>query len=175
MHFHPQLPAQMATVPAPGADTKRHQTQGMDTMFTSVKFRAASAYQRVAAETSVQGADPHHLVGLLFDALLQAVATARGAIARQDVPAKGQAIGKAVRILEEGLKAGLNPVQGGEIAANLRALYDYSIVRLTQANLRNDDQALAEVAALLEPVAQSWKQMKNSGPAYLQPATGRGA
>ncbi len=175
MHFHPHLPVQNATVPPLGADIKRHQTQGMDTMFTSVKFRAASAYQRVAAETSVQGADPHHLVGLLFDALLQSIAQARGALARQDIPAKGQAIGKAVRILEEGLKAGLNTAQGGEIAANLRALYDYSIVRLTHANLRNDDQALAEVSALLEPVAQSWKQMKHGSPAFLQPATGPGA
>ena len=40
-------------------------------MFTSVNTRAASAYKRVAVETSVQGADPHTLVGLLFDALLR--------------------------------------------------------------------------------------------------------
>lgn len=144
-------------------------------MFTSVKSRAASAYQRVATETSVQGADPHHLVGLLFDALLQAITQARGGVARQDVTAKGAAIGKAVRILEEGLKAGLNMHEGGEVAANLRNLYDYSIVRLTHANLHNDDQALAEVARLIEPVADSWKQIKGRGPSPAQPAAGPGA
>ncbi|MBS3996080.1 MAG: flagellar export chaperone FliS [Hydrogenophaga sp.] len=145
-------------------------------MFTSVTSRAASAYQRVATETSVQGADPHHLVGLLFDGLLQAIATARGGLARQDVAAKGVAIGKAVRILEEGLKAGLNMRDGGEVAANLRNLYDYSIVRLTHANLRNDEEALAEVARLIEPVADSWKQIKGARPApSVQPAAGLGA
>jgi flagellar protein FliS len=144
-------------------------------MFTSVNSRAASAYKRVSAETSVQGADPHQLVGLLFDALLQSIAQARGAIARNEVLPKGAAIGKAVRILEEGLKAGLNLREGGEIATNLRQLYDYSILRLTQANLRNDEKALEEVARLIEPVAESWKQIKGPGPAYLQPVTGRGA
>lgn len=144
-------------------------------MFTSVKSRAASAYQRVGTETSVQGADPHHLVGLLFDALLQSIATARGSLARQDVTAKGTAIGKAVRILEEGLKAGLNARDGGEVAANLRSLYDYCIARLTHANLRNDEQALAEVAGLIAPVADSWKQIKGRAPSTLQLATGPGA
>ena len=144
-------------------------------MFTSVNSRAASAYKRVAADTGVQTADPHQLVGLLFDALLQSIAQARGAMARNEVLSKGAAIGKAVRILEEGLKAGLNLREGGEIATNLRQLYDYSILRLTQANLRNDEQALEEVARLIEPVAESWKQIKGPGPAYLQPVTGRGA
>lgn len=144
-------------------------------MFTSVSSRAASAYKRVSVETSVQGADPHYLVGLLFDALLQSITTARGALARDDIPAKGVAVGKAVRILEEGLKAGLNLNEGGEIAANLKQLYDYSVVRLTQANLHNDDKALEEVSRLVEPLAESWKQIKGSSPLFLQPTTGRGA
>ena len=132
-------------------------------MFTSVNSRAAAAYKRVAADTSIQGADPHQLVAMLFDTLLQSLARGRGALKAGDIEAKGMAIGKAARILEEGLKAGLNMEQGGELAQNLRGMYDYSILRLTQANLHNDDAALAEVSALIEPVADSWKQIKASG------------
>lgn len=143
-------------------------------MFTSVQSRAAAVYQRVAVETSVQGADPHQLVGLLYDALLRSIAEARGALGRQDTAAKGMALGKAVRILEEGLKAGLNLREGGDLARNLQALYDYSILRLTQANLRNDELALEEVVQLIEPVAQSWKLIKGPGPAYLQPVNASG-
>lgn len=144
-------------------------------MFTSASSRAASAYKRVAVETSVQGANPHSLVELLFDALLQSLAGARGAIARGDIVAKGQAIGKAVRIIEEGLKAGLNTREGGDLAQNLLALYDYSIRRLTLANLRSDARMVEEVTGLIEPVAQSWKLIRGPGPAYLQPVPGRGA
>ncbi len=129
-------------------------------MFTSVNTRAASAYKRVAVETSVETADPHHLVHMLFDALLQSMMRARGALERGDVAEKGAHIGKAVRIIEEGLKAGLDPA-GGEMAQNLGALYAYSVRRLTEANLRNDMAALAEVTALIEPVAQAWQDIRS--------------
>lgn len=141
-------------------------------MFTSVSSRAASAYRRVAAETQVQGADPHQLVNLLFEALLQSIAGARGALERGDTATKGAAIGKAVRIIEEGLKAGLNLREGGEVAANLYSLYGYSVMRLTHANLRNDMAALEEVHGLIEPLAKSWQQIRGSGPAYLQAVAG---
>jgi flagellar secretion chaperone FliS len=62
-----------------------------------------------------------------------------------------------------------------KLAQNLRGIYDYSILRLTQANLRNDEKALEEVARLIEPVAESWKQIKGQGPAHLQPVLGQGA
>lgn len=129
-------------------------------MFTSVNTRAASAYKRVAVETGVTSADPHQLVSMLFDALLQSVARARGAMERGDPAEKGQHIGKAVRLIEEGLKAGLNPAEGGDMAQNLGALYAYCVRRLTEANLRNDPKALNEVAQLIEPVAQAWQDIR---------------
>lgn len=121
----------------------------------------------------MQGADPHQLVGLLYDALLQAMNQARGAIERGEVETKGAALGKAVRILEEGLKAGLNLREGGELAHNLKGLYDFSVTRLTHANLRNDGAAVAQVVELIEPLAQSWQQIREA--AIATPATGRGA
>jgi flagellar protein FliS len=160
MNFHPQFTAPVATVLPPDADKKRHQTQGTDTMFTSVNSRAAAAYKRVATDTVVQTADPHQLVSLLFDALLQSLARARGALEAGDVAAKGEAIGKAVRILEEGLKAGLNMEQGGELAQNLRGLYGYTVTRLTHANLHNDAAALTEVIELIKPVTDSWQSIR---------------
>jgi flagellar secretion chaperone FliS len=163
------------TVQRADADTKRYQTQGIDTMFTSVNSRAAAAYKRIEAETSVQGANPHQLVGLLYDALLKSIATAKAALQRGDIPAKGAAIGKSVRIIEEGLKAGVNLKEGGEIASNLYIMYGYSVMRLTQANVRNDISALEEVARLIEPVAEAWKSIAGGKPAYLQPIKSAGA
>ena len=129
-------------------------------MFTPVSSRAASAYQRINIETSVDGANPHQLVALLYQALLRAIAAARTALARGDIAAKGAEISKAVRILEEGLKSGLNVEAGGEVALNLRGVYGYCVGRLTQANLKNDDARLAEVVALIEPIAQAWVQIQ---------------
>lgn len=128
-------------------------------MYTPPHLRAASAYKTVGAQSSVDGADAHQLIVLVFDGLLQALNAARGALMRGEVALKGEQIQRAVRLLEEGLKGGLDMARGGALASQLRALYDYCIERLTLANLRNDGEALAEVVRLVTPVAEGWKEM----------------
>jgi flagellar protein FliS len=129
------------------------------TMFTSVNSRAASAYQRVSVETAISEATPHQLVNLLLTGLLQNVAAGRAAMARGDVAGKGEKINKAVRIIDEALKPALNLKDGGDIAANLNGLYGYCSLRLTHANLHNDDAAMADVIRVIEPIADGWKQI----------------
>lgn len=128
-------------------------------MFTSFGTRSAKTYMAVGVETAVAGANPHQLVGLLFDALQQQLLSAKYSISVGDISAKGRAIGRAVRILEEGLKAGLDMQRGGPLAGNLQRLYDYCIVKALQANLRNDAAMIDEVMQLIHPVADGWKQM----------------
>ncbi len=146
-------------------------------MFTSSSTRAASAYRTLSIQGHMDGASPHQLVQMLFDGLAVTLGTARRAMLAGDIPLKGQQLGKAVRLIEEGLKGSLDDARGGEIALNLRALYDYCIARLTHANFYNDDAAVAEVTALMEPVAQAWKimgeQMKNSPQQTLSQAQGQ--
>lgn len=132
-------------------------------MFASVSNRSAAAYKKVSIETSVGSADPHHLVSLLFEALQRALVGAREAIERKDLPAKIKHISSAVRILEEGLKAPLNLKDGGDIAANLYALYDYCVTQLVLANARSDAALVSEVIRLIEPVAGGWREMKPPG------------
>lgn len=129
-------------------------------MFTPVSMRSANSYRTVGLETSVAGASPHQLVSLLFDALQQSLAAAKGAILNGDIPAKARAISRAVRILEEGLKAGLDADRGGDLAANLRSLYDFCIFRITEANLRNDAAMVDEVIRLIHPVSDGWNQIR---------------
>ena len=132
-------------------------------MFSAYSPRAANAYQRINVETSMHTIDQHQLVSLLYEGVLNAVATARGAMARGDVLGKVNGISKAVRILEEGLSTALDKEDGGELAQNLGDLYDYCLHRLILANARNDDAMMQEVMRLIEPVAQGWSQIKQSG------------
>ena len=118
----------------------------------------AGAYQQVHVETGVEGADARRLVALLFEGALGAISAARAAIARGDIEAKGAQIGRAVRIVDEGLRGGLDLARGGPLAANLNALYLYVAQRLTQANLRNDEAALTECASLLAPLSAAWAE-----------------
>jgi len=116
----------------------------------------ANAYARVGVETSVNAASAHKLIELLFNGFMDALVTARGAMRAGQIEAKGKAIGRAARIVEEGLKAGLNLEGGGRLASDLSALYAYVGLRLLQANLRNDESALDECARLLGPLRDAW-------------------
>ena len=129
-------------------------------MFTSISMRSANTYRSVGLETSVTGASPHQLVEMLFVALHQSLAAAKGAILSQDVATKSQAISRTIRILEEGLKAGLDVKKGGELAANLSRLYDYCIFKTTEANLRNDATMIDEVIRLIHPISDGWNQIR---------------
>ena len=140
-------------------------------MFTPAAYRASSAYKRVGVDTAVPGADSHRLVHLLFEEALQSITAARGAMQRHEIPEKCALIGRAVRIIDEGLRSSLNTDEGGSLAANLDSLYAYCSQRLILANARNDEAMLTEVRGLLEPVAQAWTQI---APASGSPARSAG-
>ena len=116
----------------------------------------ANLYARVGVETGVSGASPHRLVAMLFDGFAESIATAKGALANGKIEAKGRAIARAFRIVDEGLKASLDMTAGGTLARDLDELYAYIGLRLTQANLRNDAAALDECLALMQPLREAW-------------------
>lgn len=123
-------------------------------MFSSKQM--SSVYRQIDIETGVSGASSHQLITLLFNGALDCIAQAKGAMQARNIEAKCQAIVKSVRIVDEGLKAGLNMTSGGELAQHLHALYSYITMRLTQANLRNDADALDECTRLLTPIRDAW-------------------
>jgi flagellar protein FliS len=116
----------------------------------------ANAYRQIGVETGVSSASPHHLVLMLYDGFLESVGRARAAMAGGVIELKCAQITRAVRILEEGLIAGLDMASGGEIALNLRNLYSYAVVQLTRGNLRNDPALLNEVERLIRPLRDAW-------------------
>ncbi len=118
---------------------------------------AARMYRDVNARTAIEGASPHKLVSMLYQAVAGEIAAARGALARRDVVEKGRAIGHAVRVIEEGLMAPLDLQAGGLLAANLRDLYQFVVDRLTWGNLKSDDAALAEGARVIDSLRETWE------------------
>jgi len=124
---------------------------------SSHRRQSAGLYQQVGVESQLANATPHALVAMLFDGFMEALAQARGAIRNRDAAAKGVAIGRAVRIIEEGLRAGLDVRAGGSLAQDLGELYTYISRRLTLANLRNDEDAIDECQRLMQPLREAWQ------------------
>ena len=131
--------------------------------------RAINAYNNVGLETSVNSADSHKLILLLYQGAMLAVSSARNQISRKETAAKGKSISHAIQIIEEGLKASLDTNAGGELAQNLASLYDYMTQRLLHANLNNDIDALNEVSRLLGELKEAWESINPNSNA-AQPA-----
>ena len=116
--------------------------------------RALQQYHH-ADLAEISEADPHRLIQMLLEGALQRIAIARGAMQQGDITVKGERLSSALSIIE-GLRIHLDRERGGEIAANLDALYDYIQQRLLQANLRNDVEILDEATALLRQIKAGW-------------------
>lgn len=130
----------------------------------------ANAYGRVDEETGVAMASPHKLIVMLFDGALIAVSSALQHMKSGNISAKGQAISKAISIIDSGLRASLNKDVGGEIAINLNALYGYMSDQLLIANLKNQPETLVMVHGLLKELKEAWEAIgSNNAPQAVLP------
>lgn len=120
------------------------------------------AYAKVDIESGVMSASPHQLIMMLFDGALTSLRRALILIEQKDIAEKGQAISKAINIIDNGLKCAIKNEQGSSIADNLVALYDYMVRRLLQANLKSDGAAVQEVIDLLKNIADAWREIGSS-------------
>lgn len=136
-------------------------------MFGSMQY-GARAYASVGVEIGVIAATPHQLIMMLFDGARVALADALTHMASGNVPAKGKAVSKAIAIVENGLRASLDKSVGGDIAANLDALYVYMGERMVQGNLNNDRAMLEEIRELLDELKAAWATIAAQAAPALQ-------
>lgn len=121
--------------------------------------KGTQAYARMGVESAVMSASQQQLVNMLFDAALSALIRARLFLQDGNLEGKGLSLSKAINIIENGLKTGLDEKSDDELTQNLLALYAYMVRRLLQANLRNDVNAIEEVEGLLRNIADAWKEV----------------
>ncbi len=121
-----------------------------------------STYQRVGVETGIESANPHKLILMLFEGAIETLAKAKLHIRHHETARKGEALSKAIMIIDHGLKASLDRHAGGELTQHLLALYDYMTNRLLIANLKNDIEIIDEVGRLLGELYSAWKAIERS-------------
>jgi len=124
--------------------------------------RSAQAYADMALTTRVLGASPAQLISLLFEGALAALSKARVHLEQGQVGPRGQAISKAIEIIESGLKSSLNhdldSRTGKELARQLAHTYELIVAHLLHANLHADVERLALAQKMLALLFEGWQQ-----------------
>jgi flagellar protein FliS len=133
-------------------------------MYTASR-NGVNAYARVGLETGVIAASPHKLILMLFEGAQVALSSALAHMRSGEIKAKGEAVSRAITIINSGLQASLDIKAGGELAQQLNALYDYMGRRLLLANLNNKPEYIEEVARLLGELGEAWEAIGKSVPA----------
>jgi flagellar protein FliS len=126
--------------------------------------KAIASYGDVKVTTGVATANNVQLIQMLFDGLLESLATAKGHIQNGAIVDKGKSIARASRIVL-GLQGALDFERGGDLANNLNELYGYVTRRLLHVNARNDLDALEEIFGLMNEIRSAWEGVPDLIPA----------
>ncbi len=110
------------------------------------------AYRKNAVTTQTPG----QLIVMLYEGAIRFLHQAMAAMDANDHKEKARLIGKAIDIISE-LNCSLDVEAGGEVAQNLRSLYNFSTRHLNLALLKNDAQMVRDVIDCLAELNEGWK------------------
>jgi flagellar protein FliS len=111
----------------------------------------AARYQEVQIRTN----DPGEALVALYDGLFRFLNVARYGLRNGQRGRAGEALSKAHAIVSEFYLA-LDHQQAPELCANLAALYNFCLERLTTANVKNNADAVDEVIRVLGPIRDAF-------------------
>ena len=109
-------------------------------------------YQETAVCTQNRG----RLIVTLYDGAIRFLNQAIEDLKVMDYEAKGRNIKKASDIIYE-LNTVLNMGEGGQIAQNLRSLYNFMLNHLNEANIEKGTKKVQDIINQLKELNESWR------------------
>lgn len=109
-------------------------------------------------ENAVTTQSSENLIVMLVDGAIRFLNKAVEELEAKNFGEKGKCIVKALAIINE-LDVALDMEAGGEIAKNLRSLYDFMRGHLAQANIKKDPKMIREVIKILHDLNEGWKSI----------------
>lgn len=105
-------------------------------------------------EAQIQTATPEMLITMLYDGAIRFLRQAKAHISNGKLAEGNTSLQRAEDIILE-LNHSLD-MSRGEIAQNLRQLYEYMLKRTLEANTKKDLAAIDEVISLLSGLREAW-------------------
>lgn len=116
------------------------------------------AYKRVSVDSQLTSASPHRVIQMLMSGAIERLIQGKAAMQQGTIAVKGERLGKALDIIIS-LRSCLSMEDGGEIATNLDALYDFMIQQIYLANQENKPEPIDDVIDMLREIKSAWEQI----------------
>ncbi len=127
-------------------------------MNTSMRKKLLDQYKNTGIESAVLSATPHKRIALLYENAIRHVRLAKVSVEKGNIEQKSLHTGKAMDIVS-GLRAVLDHEKGGELAAQLDALYEFVLRYLLEASRDNAADKYDVVIEVLETLQDGWNNM----------------
>ncbi|SNR81966.1 flagellar export chaperone FliS [Desulfurobacterium atlanticum] len=108
----------------------------------------------------VETASPARKVIMLYEKAILCMEDAKLAIEENDLKTKVESILRAHDIIRV-LNASLDMEKGGEIAENLRALYEFIEDSLVKVNASNDVKLLDDLIEIVANLKSAWEEIES--------------
>jgi flagellar protein FliS len=128
---------------------------------TALARDPAATYRQIHVAGRTSGADPHALVGLLYEEGSAALRSAAWAIEKGQFAVKSERIARATAVLFA-LESGLDFEKGGEVSRTLATFYHGLRQQILHASLGTDPAPFREAADALDEIAAAWSSVRTS-------------
>jgi len=107
-------------------------------------------------QTQVTTVDKGRLIVLLYEGAIKFLREAVHAQEEGNIPAKANFINRALDIIGE-LSQSLNMQDGGDIAANLKRIYQFWTDHLLKAKIARDTKGIEDVIEMMASLVEAWQ------------------
>lgn len=115
-------------------------------------------------QTQLTTVDKGRLIVLLYEGAIKFLREAVESQKTGDIPAKSNFINRALDIISE-LSQSLNMNDGGDIAQNLKRIYQFWTDHLLKAKVVRDSRAMEEVIDMMSSLIEAWQVVCNDSEA----------
>jgi len=128
---------------------------GVTPMINPIPDSLTNDPQKAYQQISINTAPPEKLLVMLYSAALKNLQQGKKAIEDKQYDVANQKLCRVQDILAE-LNNSLDMEKGGQIASNLRALYEFYEGEVVKANLKKDTSYLQPVQEFLQSYRDMW-------------------
>ncbi|WP_115719229.1 flagellar export chaperone FliS [Gallaecimonas mangrovi] len=115
-------------------------------------------YQGADKNARLMEANPHQIILMLMDGVLEKIAVAKGCIERKDIEGKSNAINRAIALIS-GLQGVLDTDSEPEVSQRFSDFYDVMTEGLVDASASRDTEKLEQLMQLFRPLRDAWRDM----------------
>jgi flagellar secretion chaperone FliS len=124
--------------------------------------RAMQAYAKNDVDMSVASSNSVQLLLLVYGKLLDHLKVAKIQLGNGEYAI--ELFSKAHDLIQLGLLSCLDYEEGGEVAKNLGAIYEWALKTILEARINRDPAKVQEVIDVLMPLYEGWLELgKNTG------------